>query len=57
MQKEDSGERERRRVLENPRFPFVILVGEDAKEQPKKLGIINTEQNPSHYNNNNLFLS
>lgn len=52
VRKRERREREKKRaVLEDPRLSFVIFVYENAEEQPKESGIINTEQNTSHFNN------
>lgn len=34
--------------LLDPRLSFVILVGEEAEEEPEEPGVVDTEHDPSH---------
>lgn len=35
-------------LLLDPRLSFVVLVGEDAEEEPEESGVVDTEHDPSH---------
>jgi len=37
-------------VLEDPRLPFVVLVGKDTKQLPQEPWVVNTKHDPSHFN-------
>lgn len=32
----------------DPRLSFVVLVGEDAEEEPKESGVVDAEHDPGH---------